>query len=107
MSTELATIHITALTLVTGGRQRGATPNGATPSGAVSGNVNGNVNATVDLNGRFGILDQAGEIVGAALRPVTCLGADSRREYFNCLQTGSLGNVPPSSTTSGTPAPAP
>ena len=102
MSIELATIHTAALTVVTGGRQRGATP-----SGNVSGNVNGNVNATVDLNGRFGIVDQAGEIVGAALRPVTCLGADSRREYFNCLQTGSLGNVPASTTDSRPPAPTP
>lgn len=102
MSTELATIHITALTAVTGGR-KGATP---TPDGAVSGNVNGNVNASVDLNGRFGIIDQATEIAGAALRPITCAGADSRREYFNCLQTGSLGNVPPSTSGSGSSTPA-
>ena len=102
MTTELTTIHTTALTLVTGGRAKGATPDGG-----VSGNVNGNVNANLDLNGRFGIVDQATEIVGAALRPITCAGADSRREYFNCLQTGSLGNVPPSNSDSGTPASAP
>jgi hypothetical protein len=101
MSTELAAIHTTALIVVTGGRQRGANPNGA-----VSGNVNGNVNATLDLNGRFGIIDQATEIVGAALRPLTCVGADSWREYFNCWRTGSLGNVPASNSGNGSPAPA-
>ena len=102
MSTELATIHTFALTVVVGGRKEGATPDGA-----VSGNVNGNVNATVDLNQRFGIVDQASEIVGAALRPITCAGADSRREYFNCLQTGHLGDVPPSTSGTSTAAPKP
>jgi len=85
-TTAFAAIDTTALDTVTGG---------------VGPSVNANVNVNADIN--QGIRDVGtglGRVIGCAT------GAESMREFGNCMLTGQLGNVPPSSSTPGAAAPA-